>query len=250
MTEKPHEIIPGVYKLGSEYVNWYLVKEGDAYTAVDAGLPRFAASLEADLAALGVSPADVKAVVLTHSDADHVGVVPQLRAAGARVLVHADDEQTLARPRPKTGDASPRHLLAHALDRRLWRVMSVVIKEGAARPPRVAGVETFVDGDVLEVPGRPRAVHMPGHTPGHSALLFEQHGALFVGDGLCTVNVLTERRGPQVMPSLMNTSTDQCLESLAAIEDLSAQLVLVGHGEPARETPGAVVAAARAAGRS
>ena len=100
-------------------VNWYLVKVGDAYTAVDAGLPRFAASLEADLAALGASPAEVKAVALTHSDGDHAGVVPQLRAAGARVLIHADDEQTLARPRPKTGDASPRHLLAHALDRRL-----------------------------------------------------------------------------------------------------------------------------------
>jgi glyoxylase-like metal-dependent hydrolase (beta-lactamase superfamily II) len=250
VTDKPYEVVPGVYEMGSEFVNWYLVEEGRSYTAVDAGLPGFASGLETQLAAVGVSPGDVAAVVLTHSDADHTGLVPQLRAAGARVLIHADDASTLARPRPKQGDASPRHLLAHALDRRLWRVLRELIKNGAAKPPRISGAQTFSDGETLDVPGRPRAVHMPGHTPGHCALLFEGRGALFVGDGLCTINVLTQRRGPQVMPSLMNWSTDECFRSLAAIEGLPAEVVLFGHGEPARDSPQTVVAQARAAERT
>jgi len=250
VTDKPYEVVPGVYEMGSDLVNWYLVEDGGSYTAVDAGLPGFASDLERQLTALGLSARDVKAVVLTHSDADHVGLVPQLRAGGARVLIHADDAPTLARPRPKQGDASPRHLLAHALNWRLWRVLLMLVKDGAAKPPRIADAETFSDGEVLDVPGRPRAVHMPGHTPGHCALLFEGHGALFVGDGLCTVNVLTEQRGPQVMPSLMNWSTDECFRSLAAIEGLPAEVVLVGHGEPVHDTPEAVVARARDAGRT
>lgn len=250
MIDKPYEVVPGVYEMGSQWVNWYLVKEGDAYTAVDAGLPGFASGLESQLAALGVSPRDIEAVVLTHSDADHVGLVPRLRAAGGPVLIHADDAPTLARPRPKQGDASPRHLLSHALDWRLWRTLLMMIRGGVARPPRIEDAQMFSDGEVLDVPGRPRVVHMPGHTPGHSALLFERHGALFAGDGLCTVNALTERRGPQVMPSVMNWDTEQCFRSLVAIEGLAAEVVLVGHGGPARVTPAAAVAQARDAGRS
>ncbi len=246
-----NEILPRVFVLGAPpRVNWYVVEEGGELTAVDAGLPGFAKHLESDLAAGGFSPGDVKALVLTHSDADHTGLAPQLRAAGARVLIHSDDEDTLARPRPKGGDASPRHLLARLLKPAPWRLLLFVGKEGGARPPKVEGAETFSDGDVLDVPGRPRVVHMPGHTPGHSALLFEQHGALFVGDGLCTWNVLSDRLGPQVMPSPMNLSTEQCFQALDAIEQLDAQAVLVGHGEPFRGRPAEAVSQARAAGRS
>jgi len=107
-----------------------------------------------------------------------------------------------------------------------------------------------VDGEVLDVPGRPRVVHTPGHTPGHCALYFERHGALFVGDALCTWNPLSGRRGPQVMPSAFNVSTDTCFESLAAIERLDAEAVLPGHGEPWREGAAAAAARAREAGRS
>jgi glyoxylase-like metal-dependent hydrolase (beta-lactamase superfamily II) len=106
------------------------------------------------------------------------------------------------------------------------------------------------DGDVLDVPGQPAVVHAPGHTPGHRALLFAQHRALFAGDELCTWNPLTGRTGPQVMPSPFNVSTDRCFESLAALEQLDAETVLVGHGEPWREGSRAAVARAREAGRS
>ncbi len=41
---RPMELVPGVYGLGSASVNWYIVEEGGALTAVDAGLPAFAAS--------------------------------------------------------------------------------------------------------------------------------------------------------------------------------------------------------------
>ena len=52
------------------------------------------------------------------------------------------------------------------------------------------------------------------------------------------------------MPSAMNASTDDCFASLAALEELDADVLLPGHREPWREGPAAAVAAARAAGRS
>jgi glyoxylase-like metal-dependent hydrolase (beta-lactamase superfamily II) len=246
----PVEIAPGVHGLGSEYVNWYLVEDGDRLTAVDAGVSGFAKHLDDDLRALGRHRDEVAAVVLTHSDADHTGIAPELKDAGARVLIHADDQGTLERPRPKTGDASPRHALPYLRYPTAWRVMVHLARLGGARPRGVSGAETYSDGDVLDVPGSPRVVHTPGHTPGHAVLLFEGVGALFVGDALCTWNPLTGVRGSQLMPSPLNVDNERTYESLSRIEALDASVVLPGHGDPVRESPAAAVAHARQVGPS
>jgi glyoxylase-like metal-dependent hydrolase (beta-lactamase superfamily II) len=93
-------------------------------------------------------------------------------------------------------------------------------------------------------------VPTPGHTPGHCALHFEAHRSLFVGDALCTWHPVKGTTGPQLMPSSFNTSNDQALESLSAIEEIEADVLLPGHGEPWRDRPAAAVAAARARGRT
>lgn len=246
----PVEIVPGVYRLGSEMVNWYVVEDAGRLTAVDAGIPGFAKTLAEDLRAIGHSPGDVAALVLTHSDADHTGIAPRLQEAGARVYIHSADDATLRKPGPKKGDASPPHILKHLWRPTLWRIGAHLARGGAARPPKVEGAETFEDGAVLGVPGSPTVVATPGHTPGHCAIHFERFGALFVGDALCTWNPITGRDGAQLMPSAFNVSTAGALESLARLESLDAQVLLPGHGEPFRGSPAAAVSAARAAGPS
>jgi glyoxylase-like metal-dependent hydrolase (beta-lactamase superfamily II) len=225
-------VVPGVHRLGSRLVNWYLVEENGGVTAVDAGLPRYSRELDADLRELDHVVGDVDAVVLTHSDADHTGLATRLRAAGGRVLIHAADEATLAKPGPKTGDASPQHILPHLWRPRVWGFFGGMALAGGARPPAIHGAETFGDGNILEVPGRPRVVHTPGHTPGHCALLFEGRGALFVGDAMCTRNPLTGRVGPQLMPAPTNVSNATARTSLQRIAELEARVLLPGHGEP------------------
>ncbi len=246
----PVEIVPGVHGVGSEMVNWYLVEEGGRLTAVDAGVPGFRRSLDHELHALGRDRSDIAAVVLTHPDADHTGIVPELRSRGAAVFVHEADDAFLRKPGMKGGDANARNFLPHLVRPSAWPIIGHVVRQGGLRPPRVEGAETYSDGDVLDVPGSPRVVHTGGHTPGHSVLLFERHGALFAGDALCTWNPLTGRRGAQLMPTAFNVSTDGAEEALAKIEPLEAQVVLPGHGDPLRDSPAAAVAAARAAGRT
>ena len=242
----PTEVAPGVHRLGSEIVNWYLVRDGDRLTAVDTGLPRFGPELEADLSAVGASLSDVEAVVLTHSDSDHTGLAPALRDAGARVLIHRTDEPTLAKPGPKKGDASPAHLVPLLARPSFWRFFGYMARGGGAKPAKIEGAETFGRDDVLDVPGAPRVIETPGHTAGHCALHFEGHGALFVGDELCTWNPITGVRKPQLMPRQFNESNEACRDSLGAIEGLEAALLLPGHGDPWIEGPAAAVASARA----
>lgn len=193
---------------------------------------------------------DIDAVILTHSDADHTGVAGALHERGVRVLIHATDEPKLRKPGPKSGDAKPLNILPELRRPSFWRLIGSFILAGGARPTKVNGAETFGDGDVLEVPGRPRVVPTPGHTPGHCVFHFEQHRALFVGDAMCALNPVTGRKGPQLMPHAMNESNELALRSLDAIEPIDAAVVLFGHGEPWREGTGSAVAAARAAPRS
>ncbi len=245
------EVVPGVHRLGSSLVNWYLVEDEGRLTAVDAGLPAFEKTLDADLHSLGHSRSDVAAVVLTHSDSDHTSLVPALRDAGARVLIHADDEATVREPKAKKGDAAPKHLLPYLIRPAFWRFFGGMLRAGGAKMAKIQGAETFAHGDVLDVPGRPRVIHTPGHTAGHCALLFERHKALFVGDALYMWNPMTGSREPQLGPSAFYESNEQAFASLAAIEGLDAEIVLAGHGDPWRGRPADAVNRARQlAGRS
>lgn len=239
------QVAPGVWRLGTDFINYYVLEEGGRLTVVDAGAPKFGATLVAQLVAAGLSLGDVEAVVLTHSDSDHTGVVPLLQEAGAHVLIHEADEETLRKPRPKTGDARPSRLLRELWRPGFWRMMTTMTRAGAAHPPKVEGAETYSDGDLLDVPGGPRAIHTPGHTAGNSAIHFEERGVLFAGDTMCSLNPLTRARGPQLMPHSFNVSNVQARESLAKIEGLAADVVLFGHGEPWRGGVSAAVARAR-----
>jgi glyoxylase-like metal-dependent hydrolase (beta-lactamase superfamily II) len=125
-----------------------------------------------------------------------------------------------------------------------------MVANGGGRPTKIAEVSTFADGATLDVPGRPRVVGTPGHTHGHCALLFEQHGVVFTGDALCSRNPLTGRDGPQLMPSAFNASTEQALGSLDRLSGLAASHLLFGHGDPWTDGARAAVERARELGPS
>lgn len=231
-----------VIRLGTWIVNFYAVEDGGRWTLLDAGVPGFWPQLERH----GIAPDAVEAVVLTHAHADHVGLAERLRGRGARVYVHADDEQLATTA--KAFGKNEASMLPYLRRPMAWRLLGHLVRNGAAKPQKIGAVTTFGDGDVLDVPGRPRAIHTPGHTSGHCALHLEDRDALVAGDLLCTLNPLTGSRGPQLMPRAFNRSSDQILASLGRIEALGAQTVYVGHGEPWTDGVAAAVERARAVG--
>ena len=243
----PIRIAPGIYRLGSAMVNWYLVEEEGRLTVVDAGVPRQARGLEEALGAIAHGIGDIDALILTHAHSDHTGVAGFLRARDIPVHVQAGDRQLLTDFKPPRNEASLLPYLRHPT---AWRLLAHLARGGALKPPTVGDPVHFADGDVLDVPGRPHVIHMPGHTDGHCAFLFERASALLVGDALCTWNPLTGRVGPQIMPSAFNLSGERSLESLGRIEGVEADFVLPGHGEPWTAGPAEAVERSRRAGRS
>ena len=242
------EVAPGLHRLGTRFVNWYALVDGGRVTLLDAGLPGYWKSLDAALESIGRSRSDVEAVVLTHAHSDHTGFAERLReTVGARVLIHESDAELARSGRPTRPEASPLPYLRHGT---ALRFAAHAVSNGFARPIKIRDLTTFRQGDTLDVPGSPRVVHAPGHTPGMCMLQLEGAGALVVGDELCNGNPFTGRPGVQLMPRCANVSTDQALESLARIEELQASTLLFGHGDPWQGSPAEAVALAREAGPS
>jgi glyoxylase-like metal-dependent hydrolase (beta-lactamase superfamily II) len=238
----------GVYRLGSAWISWFLVEEAGSFTVVDAGLPGYRSELDDALTELGGDVGDVKAVILTHGHPDHVGFGAKLQGeASVPVLVHEGDEKMTRTGKVPGGE---RGLRPYLLNPRVYRLGAHGALNGGARPLKVAEVTTFGDGDVLDVPGRPRVVHAPGHTRGCCAFHFRDRGVLLTGDVLCTTNPMTGRKGPQIMPASFTVSPQQALDSLDALEGIDAGIVGVGHGKPWTRGPREAVAAAREAGPS
>ena len=131
-----------------------------------------------------------------------------------------------------------------------WKTLFVLVRHRGARVVPVVEVSTFADGETIDVPGRPRALHVPGHTPGMCAVYFESRRALMTGDALVLRNPLTGRRGPQVAPAGLNRDSQQALRSLDALAGLTADVLLPGHGDPWTDGAAEAVRLARAAGPS
>jgi glyoxylase-like metal-dependent hydrolase (beta-lactamase superfamily II) len=232
--------------MGTRLINWYLVAEDDGVILIDAGAPAYRSQLEPGLAQLRRSISDVRAVVLTHGDADHKGFAEKLRRElQVPIYVHSADEKLTRTGQGRKRERSFAPYLRHAAT---WKSFAGFVRGG--RPIHVEEVETYEDGEVLDVPGRPRATHAPGHSPGCAALHFQARSLLFVGDVLFEYNVLTGRRGPQVGPAGFNESSDQALGSLARLEGVEAKTILFGHGDPWGLGTQGAIDAARRAGRS
>ncbi len=94
------KIGPHLHRIGNDIVAAYLIDTDDGVTLIDAGLPGHWRDFTRELEAMGRTVSDVRGVVLTHGDSDHLGFAERLRKeTGIPVYVHAADAE-----RAKGGD--------------------------------------------------------------------------------------------------------------------------------------------------
>ena len=232
------EIVPGVFRVGTTYVGCYALEDAGAFTFIDTGLPGYWEQMVGFLATRSAPVSAVEAVVLTHHHDDHRGNAERLRRdAGAKVLVHRDDLASATRKakRPGLRLVKPRvlHYVLHC------------VRSGVNRTVPVVEASSFLDEEVLDVPGRPRVIHTPGHTPGNAAISLEDRGVLVVGDALATIDLVSGGSGPRLLPAFTNDDHELALSSLGKIELVRARWVLPGHGLPWEGSPQQAVKLAR-----
>ena len=219
------KLSPNLHRVGNDIVACYLVADGSGVTVIDAGLSGQWGEFVAELGAMGRSLTDVRAVILTHGDEDHLGFAERLRSEhGVPVWVHeADAGRARGEGKP---DAGWGPLKPGPLLRFVW----YGLRKGAFTTTYLKTVATFSGGEVLDLPGAPRVIAMPGHSPGSVTFQVPAVSALFVGDALTTRHVLTGAEGPGAAP--FTDDPDQALASLSTLADVEADWILPGHGAP------------------
>lgn len=207
---------PGVYPPGPGKItdSCYLIRHGDQQMIWDTGFPAalkgsskdmggFTATLDAtladQLATLGLKPADIDVVGISHMHGDHVGQAAEFPQARL-VVGKADFNLTKGKDDP----FGP------------WR------EEGGKVTAAAADLDVFGDGTVT-------ALHLPGHTPDHFALLVKlKSGPVLLTGDLFHSTIARQKRA--VPP--FNTDRAQTLASMDRFEALAAKLgakVVIQH---------------------
>lgn len=234
---------PHLHRIGNDIVAVYLVDTPEGVTVIDAGLAGQWRDLLAELRSMGRTLADVKGVILTHGDSDHLGFAERLRRDhGVPVYVHPGDaDRAKGGSKPATARQSMK--LGATLG-----FAAYSLRKGGMRTTYLTETVDAHDGETLNLPGAPRIIGLPGHSAGSIAIHVPIADAVFVGDGLTTRHVLTGSTGPQ--PAPFTDEPEQAIASLRALLPTGATWVLPGHGTPWNAGVAAAVTAVEEAARS
>lgn len=225
------EVAKGIHHFYCGAFNWYLIEEEGRLTLVDAGFPGHHKVYVEGLKTLGKTNKDLEAIVLTHGHADHIGFAERVRKeTGVPVFVHRDDAAMVKKPL---------QLPWLGLFGNVWRPNTLInvfghaLVNGVFTLPHLTKVNVVNDGDVLDIPGKPKILHTPGHTRGEICLLLEGRKVLLAGDTMITRDLLTGVYGdPQVANPWLSENFKENIRSLDLLRELGRVTMLTGHGRP------------------
>lgn len=198
---KVHEVIPGLWCVpipmtGNplKELNSYIIKgdisKGERHLVIDTGFhwdECYGAMIDG-FNTIGIKREDID-ILVTHLHGDHAGNAQFLAAENSKVYMSEIDRRYI---RNLSGEVDYADVL--------WRKAERLLKSGVPRnrydemidntfggnmkiEGTFAGYTPIKEGDELKYGGYSlKAIHTPGHTPGHMCFLIENTGAMILGD--------------------------------------------------------------------
>jgi glyoxylase-like metal-dependent hydrolase (beta-lactamase superfamily II) len=163
MRTNTEEIIGGVYLVGGAGMTSandaaiYLIDFSGDLVLIDAGAGRSSSQIVRNIEMLGLNPASLSHVILTHCHIDHIGSASFLRKQyGTKIVIHELDAKAV-----EDGDS-----LKTAAN---WYGMTF--------PPTVVDRKLHGAKETLKFGSEElQCVHTPGHTPGSISLYLDRAG--------------------------------------------------------------------------
>ncbi len=184
-----------VWVVKDKFVNAYIFKGRDGYLMVDAGIGR--RNFKREIKKTGIRPRDITAIVLTHTDGDHIGGVAFCK--NAAVYMHTDEKQMIDGTTGKT-----------RYSKQVWKYGAYNLFE--------SNTTIYLDGIKVSV------IHTPGHTPGSACYI--------IGDDYFATGDNLIYKDGEYLPFIerFNMDTKQQLESIKSLPSPeSFKYILTSH---------------------
>jgi glyoxylase-like metal-dependent hydrolase (beta-lactamase superfamily II) len=233
----PELIEPGLWRIplpmpsGPPFVNIYLVRSEDGWILVDTGfgVPGIFDELADGFAYVGVVPADLRQILLTHVHPDHGGNAPRLSAmSGAPIRLHTADAELLKWIlRPGSAERMGERLLdAGAEPAKVAETVEACTRLFSLFPP-LPDALPLRDGESIPTALGPlEVIHTPGHSPGHVCFYLRERGVLLSGD------TVLEGIFPNVGIADGHDCFGEFLATLDRLQTLPEPRILPAHGLP------------------
>ncbi|MEE9911176.1 MAG: MBL fold metallo-hydrolase [Deltaproteobacteria bacterium] len=155
------EIVSGVYLIGgpdvtrAEDAAVYLIDFAGSLVMIDSGAGRSSSQIVRNMEMLGLNPAALSHVVLTHCHIDHIGSAPYFRDKyGAKIIIHEQDANAL-----ETGDSVKTAANWYGTTFPATKIDEKLKGEHA--------ILKFGDDEL-------HCLHTPGHTPGSISIYLDR----------------------------------------------------------------------------
>jgi glyoxylase-like metal-dependent hydrolase (beta-lactamase superfamily II) len=205
-----------VLRVQAPALNFYVLRGDSGLYLIDTGFIGGITLLKRALRKRGWEKEPIKGIILTHGHLDHVlNVTPLVKETGAWVAAPRLDADHYAGKPKYTG----------------WSHGAGIL-EAIGRP--LLGFQPFTpdrwieDGDTLDVWQGLRAVHLPGHTHGHTGWYCAKLRLLFSADLFASFGVLTH-----FPPRLLNSCPEFMQASVHKALALDLEGILPNHGDSA-----------------
>ena len=189
------EIVSNIFSVMDSFVNLYLIKDSSQYIAIDAG--NDIETISRELKKLNIDPDKIVALLLTHTDGDHVAAIKLFR--NAKVYFSCQEEQLL------NGKKSRFFIFGNKIDTKAYTLID--------------------DQQVIHIGNtKIKGILTPGHTAGSMCYLINDK-YLFTGDALSLKNGKIDR-----FNEFFNVDTKTAIASMANLTAIpEAEYIFTAH---------------------
>lgn len=216
--------LPNINPQSNDFVYPTVIKDGSNLTLIDTGYPKQIEYIKSALEKDGLDINNIKTIILTHQDIDHIGNVKDILNLVPDIEIISYNEEAdyiNGNKTPCKVEYMERNLdKMDEKGKKFYHLFKTFFENNKINVDKVVK-----NGDVISKGEDMQVIATPGHTPGHMCLYIEKYKLLIAGDLL-----LLKDGNITICPKELNYNNDMYLQSVNKIRDLELEMIICFHG--------------------